>query len=1572
MNHKSYFIGMSLMACFTLLFAPADTMAQQTTALPGDGAVSQERIPQGGLRFQRQFFLITPAEMADSELQSGVEINSIGFTIAAAQNAATQGNLKVYLQNTSDVVSRLDTAWTTDTVATNFFSADDLIQGAYEWQVQAVCNGDVSPFSPLQAFQTADPSECNRPQNLVVSNIMDTSATFNWSAPYSDGFSGFLVEYSIAGSGNWTSATTTATSFTANGLVSDTIYQWRVSAMCSGDDSPATSASFTTAAPIACDAPGMLANGAITGTTAELSWTAVSDVTYYSVQYRRVGTSAWIPTFAFTNSTTLSGLVEGTTYEWRIRTVCEAGTGAFVSGMPFTTTGTTVCYPPVGLVVDVLTDTSATFSWPAMPGVTSYVIRYRLRNSISWANATGPMTLVHDDDTTIPAAIGPFTVPFSGMGTSTFTYTGNGLYVAWEYTRPSGPLSSNNTALATQRGLSIQGASGQDSLTLVLSLATESDTSDTAHRAILSAVDSRPETRFGSSALRDSVAVAAVYASGHNAIPFGNPTPVSALIKNYSTSSQTYAVTLTVKDQATNAVRFSTVENINVAGQSSAVVTFTGWSPAETGTDSIIVSVPAQGDENVLGNNRNFYIQVVNHYILSYDDGSREVAGAGFGTGEGLILARYTMNGCGRVNAAKVFLNYSAIGHPVFAVVLDDSGAVIGSSAAFIPDSTEVGNYRTFYFPNTPLASDGDYYIGLAQPASSGDGYFPVGVQYETENIRDSAYYRAAIDGTNLVHSPSPGRLMIRAEITPQGPVPVIEGDLSLCGGDTNTLEVGSKSTRYANQVLAFSSQFSNTDFSARKALGTPDVYPGYGGSPNQWVSGTADGQREYLTLGFPQPAPINFIEIYETLNPGAIDTVYVKNPGTGDFEVVYADSALTQPKVSRINRISFPLSSFDVDEVRLAINSPQVAGFSGIDAVGIGQELDSPAFTSYLWSSGQTTQSIDVASPAVYSVSVTNPNGCMESASVEVFTPDPEIPTISVENDEPTTFCQGGSIALVSSQEFGNTWNTGDTTQSITVTSPGEYFVTFDDGTGCGTTTSQSVEVTVIPSPGVTIAGAPAICPGSSTLLDAGAGYAAYAWSNGAATQTISVNIAGSFSVTVTDNNGCEGSAGVTTFIATPPTPSISGDLSFCTGSSTVLDAGAGYSSYAWSNGSTAQMITVNSAGVFSVTVTDANGCSGSSSVTTTLLPAPMPSISGNLTFCDGNSTILDAGSGYVDYLWSTGETTNSIIVTTVDVFSVTVTDINGCTGTASAETSQEGALPETPGPITGPALSLCLLTGLEYSIDPVPNTTHYVWTVPDGVIIVSGQGTTAITVDVTSAFSAGIIVVKASNFCGQSPTFGQQFLTTQGYPEMPDTPSGPTVVECGPTSYVYSIPEVPNATSYEWLLPPGVSVVSGQGTPIIELLFDPSFAGGEICVNAVNSCGVSLCCLSNCLMVECEDPSADNLTTDQNERVESEVPIEEGFSQKPDRRFILYPNPNSGRFTLEGDLSVQGDLELSVFTMLGELVFFDDRGGREKGRVLEQINVPGLPPGTYIVQMRVSETVWRGKVVVGSLSRQ
>ncbi|MFT3908958.1 MAG: T9SS type A sorting domain-containing protein [Ferruginibacter sp.] len=138
-------------------------------------------------------------------------------------------------------------------------------------------------------------------------------------------------------------------------------------------------------------------------------------------------------------------------------------------------------------------------------------------------------------------------------------------------------------------------------------------------------------------------------------------------------------------------------------------------------------------------------------------------------------------------------------------------------------------------------------------------------------------------------------------------------------------------------------------------------------------------------------------------------------------------------------------------------------------------------------------------------------------------------------------------------------------------------------------------------------------------------------------------------------------------------PVISASGPLAFCAGGSVTLISGA-TTGNTWSNGEATQSITVSNPGDYHVTVTDINGCSSTSAITTVnILPAPaIPdiSVSGSLSICHGNSVTLTSGIAGT-YLWSNGETTQSITVSSTEIFSVIVFNNEGCPSLPSAEVS-------------------------------------------------------------------------------------------------------------------------------------------------------------------------------------------------------------------------------------------------------------------------------------------------------------
>jgi gliding motility-associated-like protein len=151
-----------------------------------------------------------------------------------------------------------------------------------------------------------------------------------------------------------------------------------------------------------------------------------------------------------------------------------------------------------------------------------------------------------------------------------------------------------------------------------------------------------------------------------------------------------------------------------------------------------------------------------------------------------------------------------------------------------------------------------------------------------------------------------------------------------------------------------------------------------------------------------------------------------------------------------------------------------------------------------------------------------------------------------------------------------------------------------------------------------------------------------------------------------VTDANGCTATAAKSLTISTNPTATITGQNSICEGAATEFTALGGVS-YAWSNGATTATITVSTAGVYRVTVTDANGCKSSAERFLTILQNPVVSITGVDKICEGTDAVWTLNTNASQILWSNNQTGNSIIVAQAGLYGVTVTDQNNCSSTAS-----------------------------------------------------------------------------------------------------------------------------------------------------------------------------------------------------------------------------------------------------------------------------------------------------------------
>ncbi len=298
-----------------------------------------------------------------------------------------------------------------------------------------------------------------------------------------------------------------------------------------------------------------------------------------------------------------------------------------------------------------------------------------------------------------------------------------------------------------------------------------------------------------------------------------------------------------------------------------------------------------------------------------------------------------------------------------------------------------------------------------------------------------------------------------------------------------------------------------------------------------------------------------------------------------------------------------------------------------------------------------------------------TDPNGCTGTAFQSVtVTTDPTVDFTGLS----TQLCiNSGNDTLIPSPS-GGTWSGPGLTGNVfdpSAAGTGLHTITytFDDG-NCAGSASHTVNVYAAPQPSITAGGPTTFCLGDSVNLSTGT-YNSYMWSNSGTTQGISVLQSGTYTVTVTDANGCQGVSN-DTMVTVNPLPVVTitpdGPTSFCDGDSVILTASGGVS-YIWSNGPTDQSITIDQTSSLYVTATDTNGCSATSATTNVTVTSGAPVITTNsaLEFCRGDSVILTASAGN-SYQWSNGETTQSVTVYLSDTLTVTVFGTNGCDGTS------------------------------------------------------------------------------------------------------------------------------------------------------------------------------------------------------------------------------------------------------------------------------------------------------------------
>ena len=348
----------------------------------------------------------------------------------------------------------------------------------------------------------------------------------------------------------------------------------------------------------------------------------------------------------------------------------------------------------------------------------------------------------------------------------------------------------------------------------------------------------------------------------------------------------------------------------------------------------------------------------------------------------------------------------------------------------------------------------------------------------------------------------------------------------------------------------------------------------------------------------------------------------------------------------------------------------------------------------TYFWSSNPaqyTAQACNLYA-GNYTCQVTDAHGCVATATVTITQPPQLVASIS---NQVNTTCSGSNGSATVNASGGTapytySWSNGPTTQQNTGLAPGLYTATVTDGNGC----IASVQVQIASSSTMTLnmSSVPALCNGASNgsatvQVSGGTPPYTYSWNpsggNGSTTTPIT---AGNYVVTVTDMQGCVAFGNVTVGEPTAVVASITSSTNVnCSGQSTgsaivTGSGGTGPYTYLWSNGQTQTIATNLAAGTYTVTVTDSKNCTDTAQVQITQpQPVTVTMNAANATCSQLNGSITAVGNGGTPpytYTWSTSQTGPTINNLAPGNYSVTVKDVNNCTGVGSATILQSIAL--------------------------------------------------------------------------------------------------------------------------------------------------------------------------------------------------------------------------------------------------------------------------------------------------------
>lgn len=542
------------------------------------------------------------------------------------------------------------------------------------------------------------------------------------------------------------------------------------------------------------------------------------------------------------------------------------------------------------------------------------------------------------------------------------------------------------------------------------------------------------------------------------------------------------------------------------------------------------------------------------------------------------------------------------------------------------------------------------------------------------------------------------------------------------------------------------------------------------------------------------------------------------------------------------------------------------------------------------------------VGSTTTYTLTITDANGCQDTDAVTVVV-NPS-PTVALGPD--VTQCGGTVVLDAGNPGASYLWSTGAGTQTLPVTTTGTYAVTVMNSFGCNG--GDNINVTINPLPVFSLGADTSQC-GGTVVLNGPSGYTGYAWSTGSTTQTDSVTATTNVGLTVTDANGCSATDSQMVTINSAPTVNIGPDVTQC-GGSVALDAGNPGSIYFWSNGPTGQMNNVTSSATYYVDVFSPQGCHGADTAVIVINPLPVVDLGPDTAVCT-SSFVLDAGNPGNTYSWNVGPPMQTNTVSSSGQYSVVVTTAQGCSDADTVIVT----LNSSPNvDVTANNTTIC--SGNSAILTATGGST-YLWS--------TGGSGSSITVNPTLTTTYYVIGTDA-NGCQ-----GSDVVTINVIPN----PTASFTYNMVGVTAVFTNTST-GASSYTWDFGDS-SPTSSQQNPSHTYTVNGSYT---VTLTVTGPCGTQV---------------TTQVVTITNVGLQ-DLDLEQTLS--------LYPNPNSGTFTLSFNLGEAQDVVVTLFGLRGETISNENLEGISSYN--RQFTIGDASAGVYFVRIQTQHGVATKRIVV------